>query len=111
MEAADSFVSAFTASLDSLRQLPVNAAAEIEAIATPWTAYAALAERTTLAMIGGDIFMESMQAMRNGAADLKSMLHDRTRGANRIPLPTRLIRTCRNRPASPTTHDGVRSLR
>lgn len=76
--AADSHVTAFNASLDSLRQLPVNSAADIEAIATPWTAYAALAKQTTLAMIGGDISMEAMQAMRSGAAALKTTLHERT---------------------------------
>jgi len=76
--ASDSLVAAFNASLDSLRQLPVNPASEIDAIATPWTAYTALARRTTLAMIGGDISMESMQAMRSGAADLKTSLHART---------------------------------
>ncbi len=78
VESADTLVANFKATLDSLRALPVNAAAAIDSIGTPWTAYTGLAKRTTVAMIGGEISMEAMQAMRAGAADMKTRLHDRT---------------------------------
>ena len=77
VSAADSLVTAFGATLDSLRALEVNAGPALDSIATPWTAYAALARRTTLAMIAGDISMEAMQAMRAGAAGMQDALKAR----------------------------------
>ena len=76
--AADTLVSTFDAGIDSLRRLPVNAAPALDSIATPWRSYTTLAKRTTIAMIGGDISMEAMQAMRAGAAEMKTRLKDRT---------------------------------
>jgi methyl-accepting chemotaxis protein len=79
VSAADSLVAAFDAGVDSLRRLPVNAAAALDSVATPWRTYTTLAKRTTVAMIGGEISMEAMQAMRAGAAEMKTRLKDRTR--------------------------------
>ncbi len=74
VEASDSLVAGFAARVDSLRAIAVNDAKALDSIATPWAAYTALARRTTLAMIGGEISMEAMQAMREGAAGMQTLL-------------------------------------
>ncbi len=77
VDATDTLVAQFDRTLDSLRALSVNTEAALDSIARPWAAYAGLARQSTKAMIGGEMSLESMQAMRSGAATMKELLSAR----------------------------------